>query len=109
MRVCPKCGHNDPPYWRPARHSNPDGTTDICHINDLEFHEPNLAEKLKHNRGVVVQDETFAYYLGKRAVHVKRVWKKLVEWGGKSAFNIPYEHTRKHADPFQTTFPQPVK
>jgi len=44
MRVCPKCGYRDPPYWRPARHRY---ISDICHITDLDVNEPELAKKVR--------------------------------------------------------------
>jgi len=75
MKVCPNCGYHDPPYWRVCRWDNPDGELEVCRIDDLQFNNPELAEKIENNRGVIVTDNTFAYLLGKKAVYVKRVAK----------------------------------
>ena len=91
MRVCPKCGYRDPPYWRPAKMHNPSGDMDIARIDDLELFEYKVAYALLKNRTEVVTDRWFAYYLGKRAVWVKRVAAQVYYDCGKAAFNPPHE------------------
>lgn len=92
MRICPECGHLDPPYWRPAKMHNPSGDTDIARIEDLELWQPEIAKQLTAARGIVAEDQTFAYLLTKRSVWVKRINKGLYVAGGISAFNQPCEH-----------------
>ncbi len=91
MRVCPKCGYRDPPYWRPGKMRNPSGDMDIARIDDLEIFESKIAEQLLAARTEVAVDEHYAYYLGKRAVWVKRVALQVYKNCGKTAFNPPHE------------------
>ena len=94
MRVCPKCNYHDEPYWRPAKMNNPSGDTDIARIDDLTMWQPNIAEQLLAARGIVAEDECFAYLFGKRGVWVKRVSLELYHAGGISAFKQPFESSK---------------
>lgn len=91
MRVCPNCGHRDPPYWRPAKMHNPSGDMDICRDNDLEMWQPEIFKELMANRGTVVTDSHFAYLIGKRGVWVRRVTIDVYKSCGIAIFKPPFE------------------
>jgi len=95
MKVCPECGYEENPSWRPARWDNPDGEVEVCRISD--FHEINstLAKELEQNRGIVLVEGVFAYLLGKRSVYVKRVRRSFFDAGASSAFKVPWEWTKR--------------
>lgn len=93
MRVCPKCGFKDPPYWRPAKMHNPSGDIDICRIDDLIFNESKLGKELDTQRDSVIEDEQYAYLLTKRARWVRRVSLQIFKDCGRAAFNPPYEQS----------------
>jgi len=110
MRACPntvtcpncdeeiKCGHVDPEEWRQVPWKF---EVDFCHTEDFARLHPDLYKQLESGRKVVL-DETFAYrYSGKSKKAVWRVWRKLYEWGGMSAFNIPMEAARHKFDSLQ--------
>ena len=87
MKVCCKCGFVDPNYWLPSRWR----TTEYCRIDDLEQNERQVAEKLEIVEPMeIVTDEFYAYRMNE-AGFVERVWIKLYEAGGKSAFNTSRE------------------
>lgn len=88
MRVCPKCGHLDPAYWLPSRWR----TTEYCRIEDLESgEEVEVAELLKKVAPMeIVTDHASAYRMNEVGF-VERVWIKMYESGGKSAFNLSRE------------------
>jgi len=43
MRVCPKCGYIDPPYWKHVKFSY---FVDSCSLENFSLLFPNLAEKI---------------------------------------------------------------
>lgn len=97
MRICPNCKHVDPPEWRQVPWKF---DVDGCHSEDFAKMHPDLHEKLLKGHKVVC-DENFAYqFSGKSRKFVWRVWKKMYEWGGKSAFNVPMESVIHKKDPF---------
>jgi len=59
MRVCPKCGFIDPPYWKHVKYSY---YVDFCSFESFGIVEPELAEKLKKG-GDIVEDDLYAYRL----------------------------------------------
>lgn len=95
MRVCPRCGFIEAPCWKRSFQGNPNGDIDVARLDMLEEYEPNVAIVIKDVRGKPVTIEPFTYYLGKRAIWVKRVWSKLFKEGGMSVFNVPHESGRK--------------
>jgi len=96
MRVCPECGHVDPPEWRQVPWKF---DTDHCHTEDFARMHPEEYEKLMRGHEVVC-DEHFCYqFSGKARKVVWRVWKKMFEVGGKSAFHIPMEAAMHKRDP----------
>jgi len=98
LRVCPECGHVDNPLWRQVPWKF---DVDFCHSLDFENLHPELYKKLVKGHKIVC-DNTFAYrFSGKPRKAVWRVWKKMYECGGKSAFNIPMEGCLHKKDPFQ--------
>ena len=89
LRVCPKCGFEDPPYWRHARFSY---YIDSCRIDDFRIMKPKLAEKLKI--GTTMEDEVYIYRLTKSGQYIMRkaisdiglsssVWTDGCESGGR--------------------------
>ena len=98
MRACPNCGYVDPPEWRQVPWKF---DVDFCHSEDFARLHPELYKKLMKGHKVVF-DEHFAYrFSGKSRKAVWRVWRKLYEWGGMSAFNIPMESVTHKRDPYQ--------
>lgn len=88
MRCCPKCGYIDPPEWRrfPWKWD-----VDFCKTEDFKILHLDLYEKLVAGHEIVF-DNNFAYrFSGKAKLVVWRVWIKLWEWGGRSAFSTPME------------------
>ncbi len=69
MRQCPKCGHIDPPNWRP-----PPFGPDFDYVRFDEFREllPDLADEIAH--GGIGFDELYAYRASKTRKYVYRVW-----------------------------------
>lgn len=60
MRICPKCGHQDEPYWKQCAFRQ---HISYCKIGDLELFEPNLALELK--KELYIGKEFYAYHLTK--------------------------------------------
>lgn len=118
MRACPNvvkcpgcgreipCGHVDPPYWRQVPWKF---EVDMCWTDDFKRLNPEQYKRLMKGHKFAF-DECFAYrFSGKARKIVWRVWIKLYEAGGKSAFNIPMEACLHKRDPFQQKFPKPRK
>jgi hypothetical protein len=91
MRVCPKCGHHDPFYWR--------GSAvviglEFCKLDQLQEDEPNLAKTLLEARKEFgaknfVFDKDYCYHLTK-ANTVER--QSLIENPDpKGRWHIPVE------------------
>ena len=81
MRVCPTCGYEDQECWRNLRWSL---YQQYCDIEELEFWDPELVEKLKEKN----PREQHPYLKGKfvynmnRSGIVKRIAKKDYEMYG---------------------------
>jgi len=91
MRQCPKCGYEESPCWKRSFQGNPNGDIDVARIDSLKDWEPELANMTERNRGKVVKDGIYVYYLGRRAIWVKKVLARLYKEGGMSVFNVPHE------------------
>lgn len=67
MRVCPKCGHVDPPIWKNQAHKL---CSDYCHKDELEYFDASLLKNILEcnplTRGA------FRYHLSK-AGYVHRI------------------------------------
>jgi len=87
MKVCSKCGFVDPDYWLPSRWR----TTEYCRIEDLEQNEVGIAKVLKEKEPMEIVTSNYHAYRMNEAGFVERVWIKLYEAGGKSAFNMSRE------------------
>jgi len=76
MRVCPKCGCVDPPFWKQCAFRQ---NISYCTLGDIEYWTPSLAKLL--NKNSFVDDEFYAYHLtkGKRVERTAKVdnptWK----------------------------------
>ncbi len=68
MRECPCCGHKDPAYWRNVRYRL---YTTYCHISDLEFNEPTLAEAIHLNHNCIIGHYIY-HYMSKSGI-VQRI------------------------------------
>ena len=79
MRVCPECGHEDHPMWRP-RPSR--GFCDYTKANTLEYNDPELFAKIKEARPDFYNDGHFIYNLTKTGVNVERIEKSLFDFMG---------------------------
>ena len=94
IRVCPKCGFEDPPYWRKGQGDHY-GDMDICRIEDLDFDNPGLAKELREK--LEVFDKDYAYRLTlPRKIWVKRRWLQIFKVQGWKP--IPYDREAKKRD-----------
>lgn len=72
MRVCPKCGYEDPICWRPAAYHQEFSYTDF---SSLELLDPLLWELLRQQkRGVIVRRDPFLFWRSSRSDVVRRIW-----------------------------------
>ena len=93
MKVCPNCGYVDSSHWRQNR-----WRTQVEFLPLMEFREEQseLARDLEAGKPFV-KDGNYAYRLSAKGKWiVERVWIKLLEAGGKSAFHIPAERVITH-------------
>lgn len=88
MRVCPKCGYVDPPYWR---HSTFSAWIDLTEFESFKDLHPELAERLEKGEKIV-EDEHYYY---RRTKNLKRVHRKAkIDFMG--AWVQPQEHAKGH-------------
>ena len=94
MRVCPECGHIDPPEWRHSRYSY---WIDFCLKEDFVKMHPKLAKELLSGEKMV-EDKNYVYRKTKNDRRVER--KALVDYGYQ--WIIPMERVHgllgKHHD-----------
>jgi hypothetical protein len=95
MRVCPECGHVDPPEWRHSRYSY---WIDFCDIDHFKALHPELHKRLMSGEKLV-EDRYYIYRLTKNKSRVER--KALVDYGYQ--WNIPME--KKKANRYSGTYP----
>jgi len=86
MRVCPKCGFVDPPYWKHCKWSY---YIDDCSFENFQMLYPELAKELLKNR--LAEDKYYAYRTQKKPkglpqwvqrkakIDMTLGWKDLVE------------------------------
>ena len=72
MRVCPKCGYKDSPYWKHVKFSY---FVDSCSFENFEIMHPNLAKEIKEK---MVSDEHNYYRYVKKSNWVLRMAKEDV-------------------------------
>src|SRR5207249_239215 len=87
MKECPKCGYQDPAYWRPRIF---DFEVDFCTLGDLEIIMPELARKLKENKAGTTFDEGVYTYKRTGSNYVWRMWLplfKLRGWAPKKYYD----------------------
>lgn len=71
MRICPKCGYYESPYWRHSRFSY---WIDLITLENLWEIEPKLAQELERNGRA--EDKYYVYRLaGKTKRYVERKCK----------------------------------
>jgi len=86
MRVCPKCGFEDPPYWRKGQGDHY-GDMDICRIEDLDENQPEVAKALREHGEFF--DDYYAYRLTKpRKIWVKRRWIGIYKFQGGNPYHM---------------------
>jgi len=74
---------------------NPSGDIDIARLDDVLVWQPEVEKQLAEKRGKeAVVEGVFAYYIGKRAVWVRRVAAQIYRDCGMAAFNPPYETSK---------------
>lgn len=82
MRVCPKCGHVDPIWWRPAAY-HPEFS--YAYLTSIESLDPELWELLKDKKaGDIVQRGPYLYWRSTRSQTVRRVWVEDYKMAGKT-------------------------
>lgn len=74
MRVCPKCGFIDPPYWLHCKFSY---HIDSCRFSEFKNQHPELARNLRKG-GDIIEDKDNYYRLNITQTHVFR--KAKIEW-----------------------------
>lgn len=86
MRLCPKCGHVDPEWWRPAAfHQH----IDYAQYDVLELFEPEIIKELEGKKaGTVIFIEPFAYWKSPKSETVRRSSIEDFKIKGKS---VPQE------------------
>lgn len=77
MRVCPKCGYIDPPYWKHVKYSY---YIDASSLENFKLLCPELAKRIAREK--VVSDEHFIYRLCKKGTWVER--KAKVDFVGET-------------------------
>jgi len=81
MRVCPKCGHVDPIWWRPAAY-HPEFS--YAHNTSLESLEPELWDKLKDlPAGEIITAGPYLYWKSTRSETTRRIWVEDYKMVGK--------------------------
>ena len=100
MRICPKCGYQEPLEWR---HDFWHADKDYCRTEDFRCLQPDLAKALDAGHKVVI-DEFYAYRKrGKGKLFVERIPRSLVEVD-QDAWNVrgsKMEKVKHDFDPFQ--------
>lgn len=90
MRVCLKCGHVDPIWWRPSAYHPEFSYADF---SGLELLDPELWGLLKERRrGEIVERGPYLYWRSSRSDTVRRVWVEDYRWVGKKG--SPQERVR---------------
>lgn len=101
MRVCPKCGHHDPWYWRG---SGIYPGLEYCRFSEFEKDYPEISQALlkaqqEHKTKNLVLDEDYGYHLTK-GMNVERqslIENPSLKWTSKEAaryWRIPVEATQ---------------
>jgi len=81
VRICPKCGHIDPIWWRTAAF-HPEFS--YAQASALESLQPELWELLKDKRpGDIVQVGEYMYWKSTRSDTVRRAWTEDLRLIGK--------------------------
>lgn len=87
MKVCPRCGYEDQPFWLNHQWQQ---HIEYCRIEDFKGDYPILASQLT-KLGSITSDDNFYYRLTRRGTFVYRWAKKL----GSDAYHWDYEAARK--------------
>ena len=81
MRVCPKCGHDDHPMWRP-RASRP--FCEYAKTDQVEWSDPGLYDRIRKTHPDIYNDGHFVYHITKTGVNIERIEGSLFQvmgWG----------------------------
>jgi len=98
MRVCPKCGYEDEPYWRASAFKR---YISVAHIDNILLDKPKLAKQLEDLK--FAEDEFYAYHLT-RFRNVERQAKcDNPNW--KKQWQIPIEKGFSRKLPSSWRFP----
>lgn len=100
MRICPKCGFVDPPYWLPSRWRIPE----YCRVEDLQKDQKHIVKQLLNVAPMEIITDQFCAYRMTETGFVERIWINLYKTGGKSAFNLSRE-----AHHFNPNFVHPLQ
>ena len=79
MRICPKCGHDDHPMWRPR---NSRVFCEFTKSETLEYNEPELFNKIKEAHPDFYFDGHFIYHITRTGLNVERIEKELHDFMG---------------------------
>jgi len=81
MRICPKCGHCDPFWWRPRRSRV---YCEYTKAETLEYNNPELMTKIKDALPGFYFDGHFIYHISRTGLNVERIELelfKIMRWG----------------------------
>jgi len=81
MRICPNCGHEEHPVWRPRKSRV---FCEYVKTETLEYNLPDLFTKIKEAYPVPYFDGHFVYHITKSGLNVERIERSLHEimgWG----------------------------
>jgi len=71
-RICPRCGHVDPIWWRPAVYHQ---EFSYAHNTALVWNDPELWAALRPlKRGEIIKRGPFFYWKSTRSDTTRRVW-----------------------------------
>ena len=81
MRICPRCGHVDPIWWRPAVY-HPEFS--YAHNTALEWNDPDLWAALRPlKRGDIIKRGSYLYWKSTRSDTTRRIWVEDYKLVGK--------------------------
>lgn len=83
MRVCPDCGYEEHPMWRPRRSRV---FCDYVKLETLEYNNPELTAAIKSAEPEPYFDGHFVYHITKSRLNVEKIERSLYDsmgWGAE--------------------------
>ena len=92
MRVCPKCGFEEHPMWRPRRSRV---FCDYVKSETLEYNDPELFKKISDVHPDVYFDGHFVYHITRTGLNVEKIEKSLydfMKWGAEPQEKVDHDN-----------------